>query len=79
MPLEKFKDDLVKKRPRRVSAGKLDRNFAKCYPAKRGLLERLGPVNESESGWFIDREMVIFDVCENGNPVQYAIPAVKTQ
>lgn len=53
MGLEKFKDDLQAKPPRMVSASKLDRNFKRCHPAKRGLLSLLA-LNEHDDGWFLD-------------------------
>lgn len=51
--LEKFKDDLAKEPPRSVSASKLDRNFARCYPLRRGLLAHMN-LNQSEEGWWIE-------------------------
>ena len=51
--LEKFEDDLKGEPPRNVSAGKLDRNFRRCLPAKRGLLQSFN-LNYERGGWYLD-------------------------
>jgi hypothetical protein len=51
--LEKFAEDLKKDPPRIVSAGKLDRNFRRCLPAKRGLLAHMN-LNFTDSGWHLE-------------------------
>lgn len=51
--LELFTKDAQSEPPRQVSAGKLDRNFARCMPAKRGLLAGMRP-NFARDGWWID-------------------------
>lgn len=51
--LEKFKEDLKNEPPRTVSAGKLDRNFRRCLPAKRGLLAHMN-INYANDGWYLE-------------------------
>jgi hypothetical protein len=51
--LELFTPDSKKEAPRMVSAGKLDRNFARCMPAQLGLFASIVP-NFSEKGWYLD-------------------------
>ena len=51
--LELFVPDTKKEPPRQVSASKLDRNFARCMPAKIGLLSALSP-NYTKDGWYLD-------------------------
>jgi hypothetical protein len=51
--LETFADDLDRDPPRTVSASKLDRNFAKCYPLRRGLLAHMN-LNQSDDGWYLE-------------------------
>lgn len=51
--LEKFTEDLAKKPPRRVSASKLDRNFRRCYPVRRGLLAHMN-LNQTDEGWWLE-------------------------
>jgi hypothetical protein len=51
--LEKFADDVKSDPPRVVSASKLDRNFARCMPAERGLFGAT-KINYAHDGWSID-------------------------
>jgi len=75
--LEPFTPDTKGEPPRQVSAGKLDRNFARCMP-----LPYDGPtppyrVNFSKSGWRLvdltglpaDAKSREVTLCENGVPV----------
>lgn len=56
--LEEFKDDLNSgakppSPPYRVSAGKLDRNFRRCYPRDYEGSEKPYTVENSDGGWLL--------------------------
>jgi hypothetical protein len=54
--LEKFKDDLNGSPPNppyRISAGKLDRNFEKCYPKDWDGDSKPYVVKREDNGWLI--------------------------
>lgn len=64
-------DDAVKRPPYTIKASDLDGNFELCHPL---------PVDGNNAGYTIDRSVEggyrlrgqrVFDVCENGIPVQY--------
>lgn len=73
--LEKFSDDLKggddpNSPPCVISAGKLDRNFARCSPIKQDGNAAPYKVDQTDEGWKL-LPAVAFDVCENGQPVKY--------
>lgn len=73
--LEKFSDDLQggndpNSPPSVISAGKLDRNFARCSPVPQDGDAAPYKVDKTDDGWKI-LPAVEFDVCENGEPVKY--------
>jgi hypothetical protein len=73
--LEKFKDDLKggndpNAAPSVISAGKLDRNFARCSPLKQDGNAAPYKVDQTNDGWKL-LPGVAFDVCENGKAVKY--------
>ncbi|NBW13483.1 MAG: hypothetical protein EBR82_36305 [Caulobacteraceae bacterium] len=79
--LEKFADDLKggndpNKAPCVISAGKLDRNFAKCSPIPMDGNGAPYKVDRQDGGWKL-MPGVTFDVCENGKPVKYRFIAEK--
>jgi hypothetical protein len=72
--LEEFAEDLKNKTPPappfRISAGKLDRNFRRCYPASIDGNQPPYKADVTESGWKLE-PLIEFDVCENGRPTKY--------
>lgn len=81
MALEKFSDDLSGEPPSppyRISAGKLDRNYARCYPKDWDGDDKPYIVKPEDDGWLLEFERTLFDVCENGSPVQYNIFATRS-
>jgi hypothetical protein len=61
-----------------VSAGKLDRNFSRCYPKEWDGNEKPYNLKPEEDGWLLEFERQTFDVCENGSPVQYTVFATRS-
>jgi hypothetical protein len=56
MSLEKFKDDLSGSPPNppyRISAGKLDRNFSRCYPKEYDGDKKPYTIKRDEDGYLI--------------------------
>lgn len=74
--LEKFKDlaarrgDDYTQPPYRVPSEVLDKNFAKVCPVEQQGDTRPYSISATDDGWELVPE-VLFDVCENGKPVQY--------
>jgi hypothetical protein len=56
--------------PNAISAGKLDRNFRRCYPLAQEGNNAPYTVEAGEDGWVLRGEK-IFTVCENGQPALY--------
>jgi len=79
--LEKFKDDLKggndpNAAPSVISAGKLDRNFARCSPVARDGNTAPYKVDKTDDGWKL-LPAILFDVCEDGKAVKYKFIAEK--
>jgi hypothetical protein len=85
MALHKFSSELSgsdrNKAPFKISAGKLDGNFKMCSPITQ-TGETYIKIEQSADGWklrfahdkFVKVDQAkIFDVCENGQPVQYVL------
>jgi hypothetical protein len=78
--LERFVDDLKRGAndpnvpPHVISAGKLDRNYRRCYPKKIDGNSPPYKVDASDDGWRLI-PATTFDVCENGKPVKYRFMA----
>lgn len=73
--LHKFSEDLKggddpNQPPHVISAGKLDKNFARCSPIRQDGNAAPYKVDTTDEGWKL-LPAVTFDVCENGQPVKY--------
>lgn len=77
--LKKFRDMLaggsgdhaVKRPPYAIKASDLDHNFGLCYPLPTDGNNAPYTIERLSDGGFRFRGQRIFDVCENGVPVQY--------
>lgn len=77
--LKKFRDmlaggsgvDAVNRPPYAIKAGDLDHNFGLCYPLPTDGNNAPYTIERPSSGGFRFRGQHIFDVCENGQAVQY--------
>jgi hypothetical protein len=64
-------DDAVKRPPYAIKASDLDHNFGLCYPLPTDGNNAPYTIERLSDGGFRFRGQRIFDVCENGVPVQY--------
>jgi hypothetical protein len=64
-------DDAVKRPPYALKASDLDHNFELCHPLPVDGNNAAYTIDRSVAGGFRLRGQRIFDVCENGLPVQY--------
>jgi hypothetical protein len=64
-------DDAVKRPPYALKASDLDHNFGLCYPLPTDGNNAPYTIERLSDGGFRFRGQRIFDVCENGLPVQY--------
>jgi hypothetical protein len=64
-------NDALKRAPYAIKASDLDQNFELCYPMPIDGNNAAYTIDRSVEGGFRLRGQRIFDVCENGKPVQY--------
>jgi hypothetical protein len=64
--------------PNAISGSALDGNFAACLPIKTTGNNPPYTVKADKDGWRLEPTM-LFDICENGVPVQYRFFAQRAQ
>jgi hypothetical protein len=80
--MHKFSEDARKSSrepgepPNAISAGALDKNFRACLPVESTGTNDPYKVVADADGWKLEG-MLIFDVCENGQPRRYRFFAQK--
>lgn len=62
--------------PNVIRASKLDGNFRACLPMKLDGRAHPYKVIANEHGWRLEGG-ALFDVCENGKPVQYRLFGIR--
>ncbi len=58
--------------PNAISGTQIDGNFRACLPVQGTGTNQPYKVKADKNGWMLEGG-VVFDVCENGQPVQYRL------